>query len=233
MAEGKIEHIRQLADNELDVVIDKLNEIYSGSRLDLFMAVGKVIVDNVYDGSVDALVDRGERDPNLRALLARKEELALGKSELSRSLGVYALDDKLRNEAGISEGVAGLAKLSASHFTAVLGLDFKDQRRLLERAEKGGWTTRKMESEAAKKKAKLKAGEKRGRPPLPAFQKTVHRFGKMLADEGAFDDTDDIAEMDADEALKLYRTVTGMKLKLEELQRALEPRATGFVASEE
>jgi hypothetical protein len=233
LAEDKIEHIRALADNELDAVIDKLNEVYSQSRLSSLMAVGKIIVDNVYGGSVDALVDRGERDPNLRALLARKKELALGKSELSRSLGVYALDDKLRNEAGISEGVAGLGKLSASHFTAVLGLPFIDQRRLLERADKAGWTTRKMESEAAKKKAKLKAGERRGRPRLPSFQKTVHRFGRMLADKSAFDGTDEIAGMNADEALKLYQTVTGMKLKLEELQRALEERTPGFVASEE
>jgi hypothetical protein len=233
VAEDQGQQIEEIKADQMDAVIDELNRIHSTSRLDMFLAIGKVVVDNVYHGSVQALMERGERDPNLRALLKRKEEFSFGKSELSRSLGVFALDDRLRNEGGVSNGVAGLAKLSASHFTAVLGLDFKDQKRLLQRADDGGWTTRKLEGEAAKKRAKMRQGERRGRPPLPAFQKTVHRFRKMLSDESNFGGYDDIASMDPDEALELHETVTGMKIKLEELQQKLQERATGFVSPEE
>jgi hypothetical protein len=224
------ELIVPLDENATRELVDKINRLYSVSRLELFLEVGELVCRRVFGGDVDRMKKSRKRDENYRRVM-NDDRLTLGKAELSRSLGVFALDAELKAEG--HGGLAALQGLSASHFAAVLGLEFKTQRGLLTRAEKGSWTSKKMEQEAAKKRAKLKAGERRGRPPLPAFQKTVHRFRKMLGEESTFGGTDDIASMGPDEALELHKTVTGMKLKLEELQQKLQERATGFVSADE
>jgi hypothetical protein len=215
------ELIAPLDENATRELVDTINRLYSGSRLELFLQVGAIVCTRIFGGDVDRMMNDAKRDESYRRVVT-DSELTLGKVELSRSLGVFALDARMKADG--HEGLAALEGLSASHFAAVLGLEFKAQQSLLTRAEKGAWTSRKMEQEAAKKKAKLKAGEKRGRPTLPAFQKTIHRFAKLVDDDSAFADEDAIDELDLEKARELRLTLEKMQKRIAGLQEALARR---------
>jgi hypothetical protein len=212
-----------VSDDAIAAAAEAINNVVRDSALDALLAVGKIVIDTCYGGDLGAWKERGEADMSFRAL-AKHEGLGVSPAGLSRAVGLVELDDRL----GIRERKA----LTATHFRAVLGLPEKTQVRLLDQAEKKGWAAKDLEAQATK--ARRKKGEKRGRPPLPAFHKTVNRFAKMLeADEDTFGGLEEIEEMGEDQALQLYQTVTGMKLKLETLQEALQQRAKGFATGDD
>jgi hypothetical protein len=212
-----------VSDEAIAAAAEAINKVVRDSALEALLAVGKIVIDTCYAGDLDAWRERGDADVSFRAL-AGYEGLGVSPAGLSRAVGLVDLDDRL----GIREREA----LTATHFRAVLGLPERTQVRLLDQAEKKGWAAKQLEAQATK--ARRKKGEKRGRPPLPAFQKTVNRFAKMLdADDESFGGLEEIAEMDEDQALQLYQTVTGMKLKLEALQEALQGRAKGLTTGDD
>jgi hypothetical protein len=222
--EVETEIVFDVTDEALNALVAKLNETVTSSRLGMFMTVGKLVADNIFHGDVAALQSRGGRDPNMARLLAHTG-LEVKRSELSRSLRVFVLDDKLKG-AGVENGVLGLQHLSATHFAAVLSLKFPEQKRLLLLAQRHKWPSRKLLERVEVARQKASAEERRGRPRLPAFQKTVHQFAKLLDDEDVdrFGDTEAIAEMDLDQARELRMTLEKMQGKITELQEALASR---------
>ena len=115
------------------------------------------------------------------------------------------------------------------HHRALLPLkDEKTRERLAKKAAEKPLTGKALKSEVDKALAKQRQGEKRGRPKLPAFEKTLNQFGRALDADGAFDDLDAIDDLEPERAKELYQTVTGLKLKCEELQKALQTKVPGF-----
>jgi hypothetical protein len=137
-------------------------------------------------------------------------------SALYRAVAVYELDQRL--------GVAARKHLTFNRIRAVIGLSDAEQEKLLQQAEDEAWTTRQLEDKAAG--ARKKIGDGRGRPVLPMFVKTINKLGKLAGgDEDAFGDLDQVETLTADDATRLYQAVTGMKLRCEELQKALAKQA--------
>ena len=75
-------------------------------------------------------------------------------------------------------------------------------------------------------KLRAPAGERRGRPPLPGFVKTLNQLERMLEVEAeAFGGLEAVEELDAEEAARLYAAATAMREKCEALQGVLRGRA--------
>jgi hypothetical protein len=111
---------------------------------------------------------------------------------------------------------------------AVLALPAPEQEKLLKRAEDKGWTVQKLEAEAARVRDKSKRSSG-GRPPLPRFVKSIRALRKYAeAGDELFGDLEAVEELEAEEAEALWKTVTGLKLKCEELQKKLEGKVPGF-----
>lgn len=152
--------------------------------LSMVIRTGQIVVDIVFDGDLDSCRFDGPRSTSLRLLSERlaDEGIDLSPPGLHRAVGVYELDLRLR--------VSALKQITATHCYAVLPLPAAEQERLLKLADAEGWTTRQLE--AAVRDAETPRGERRGRPPLPRFEKSVNQLARLLADpEDAFGDLDD------------------------------------------
>jgi hypothetical protein len=116
-------------------------------------------------------------------------------------------------------------RLSLGHLRAALGAPPEQRAALLNRAEAEGWTAERLAAEAAKQRAP--AGERRGRPPLPGFVKTLNQLQRLLeGDAEAFGGLESVEALDAEEAARLYAAATAMREKCEALQGALRGRAS-------
>lgn len=208
-----------VADEVVDQVVRELNQLDLTSKILLSIQMGKLIVDRFYGGNREAWFARGAADQSFRKL-AQHEDLTVSASMLQRSCAIYELVTRL----GVD--VATWQHLSFSHVRVVLPLPADVQQKLLTKGEEQAWTVERITQEAEKHRTKRGGGRK----ALPAFVKTVNRFEKLLHDDDgrAFDGLDDIDEMDETEATRLYQAVTGMKLKCEALQKALEHKTPGF-----
>jgi hypothetical protein len=205
-------------DNVIDEVAEKLNELTRLRGLELAAEMGKVVIDNFFDGDLEAYRSRGIRDASLRKL-AKHPKLGISPTTLYRSIETFALSDRLGNPEW--------KNLTTSHVRAVLGLKEEDQQKLLTQAEDKGWTAQQLQTQAAKSKKKIADG--RGRPPLPRFQKSLQQMGKFFADpDDSFGDTEKLDELEDDVALSLFKTVTDAKSKIDELQKQLQKRVRGL-----
>lgn len=209
-----------VTDDVIDEVAAAIRDMQHERGLKLAYDIGKLVVDRFYGGDIEELHRRGAKDASLRKL-AEHPALDRSRSWLHQSIGIYALVER-------RGGVHTCGHLGSSHVRAVLALPHKDQDKLLEKAQEQGWTVKELEAEAKKVHEHTKQG-KGGRPALPRFVKSVHAL-KRFVDEGddLFGDLDQVDELDDDEATLLYQTITGLKLKCEELQGKLQPKVPGF-----
>lgn len=208
-----------LPDDVIDAIAVEINGLARFSVLDLARDVGTVLVTRFYDGKLDAWRSRGAKDASFRKLAAKadKGELSVSAAGLYRAVALVELESRL--------GVSTWKHLSMSHVRLVFGLPEAVQRTILLEADEDGWTVERIQKEADK----VRAHDGRGRKPDPAFVKSIRRLGKLLADDGGwFDDLDKVEGLDAEEVEALWKTVTGMKLKCEELQKRLAVRVPGF-----
>lgn len=206
-------------DHVVDAVYEQIQDLHRGATLELWNRIGELIISSFYGGELAAWRERGPKDSSFRKLASRFEDSDISASRLSRMVGVHELSQRL--------GVASLQQLSTTHLAAVLGLPDAEQKRLIEQAAEKNLTTRELRERA--QAARKKAGDGRGRPPLPAFVKTINILGKLVeSGEDAFGDIDKVEDLDEEESTRLYQAVTGMRLRCEKLQKLLEPRTAGF-----
>lgn len=212
----------RVTDDAIAETVAKLNTLARDTVLNMALEMGRIVVEDIYDGDLDAWRSKGVKDTSYRKL-AEHSDLAISPAGLSRACGLYELCER--------EGVSTLEHLTASHGYEVLGLPSAKQKRLLADARKKSWSVAELREQA--KKARTKDG--RGRPPLPGFEKSLNRMAKLLeSPEESFGGLDEehLGKLDAEKALQLYQTATGMKLQLEALQEALKTRVPGFAPSE-
>lgn len=210
---GETETDREL----LDQAVHDLNRIYTEKGLETVLALGQYILDTFFAGNPATFQARGSEHVTFRELAAR-DDLHVSYATLWRAVSVV---DQMKQ---LPEPVA--RQLPPTHHAALLPL--KDEKKKAELATKAvdkGWSKQELEREVRKVKGKSAAG----RPPLPRFVKTVHHFGKLLQDaDETFGDLEDVDDLDPQEAQALWQSVTGMKLKCEELQKALQRKVPGF-----
>ncbi len=205
------------APSEIARVAQGIRELHRHHGLRLIFNVGRLIVDELYAGDSAAVHQRGPKDSPL-SLLASQPNSPFSKSQLSRAVAVYEALAPLGD-------VATWQHLSASHVRVVLTLPAPNQKELLRRAESEEWSVRQLEAKAQGAKGKTRSG---GRPPLPRFVRSIHALEKYVVEPAiVFGDLEAVDELDAEEARRLYRTVTSMKLRCEELQKALRDKVQG------
>ncbi len=155
----------------MDTVVRELNEALRGSTMDLHLRIGQLVIDRLYGGDLNAWRAQGPKEASFERLAARAgHDLLVSASSLYRAVALFELTERL--------AISKWKSLGVSHLRAVLGLPDRDQRPLLSAAEREKWTVKRLEAEVSKLRSS--ADRRRGRPPLPAFIKTVHRIAKAL-----------------------------------------------------
>ncbi|MBI4438218.1 hypothetical protein HY631_04670 [Candidatus Uhrbacteria bacterium] len=210
----------------VDQVVAHVNRVASVKGMETVLEIGAVVLDKMFDGDPANFRRRGEEHLSFRELASRNEagELHVSHSFIWRAVSV------LEQYRLLPETVR--AALPYTHHTLLLPVkDEAAKVQLAQRAAEAGWSKRKLEEEVQKVRAKAKGDSKAGRPPLPRFVKAIHRFQKLLVTpDETFGDLDRVDQLTEDEAAALYQAVTGMKLRCEKLQQALQVKVPGFAA---
>src|SRR5262249_42992190 len=128
----------------LDRVARQVNEICRCATFDLSLRIGAVIINELYDGSIELWEKEGSRRPMYRKLAARGD-LLLSPSGLCRAVAVHALCERLG-------GRARWRHLSTSHLQEILPLDRPQQERLIQIAEAERWTVAQLRSEVLRRR---------------------------------------------------------------------------------
>lgn len=214
-----------ITDETVDNLVAELTTIHRERSIDLALAIGETVVKRFYAGDVSKLHDRSKQDTSLR-MLASHPDLPVSATSLYQSVALYEFAER-------TQLVSTCEHLGVSHYRLLLGLPEKAQKRLATQAEKHRWTVKKLEEKtrAERKKNPRSAG---GRPVLPTFVKSIHALRKYAdAKSDLFGDLEQLDGMDEKDAAELYQTVTGLKLRLAELQEKLQEKVPGFTAAED
>lgn len=212
------------SEHVIEGVVETLNTMQRAAGFDFARAVGRVVLDSLYGGDMNAWRLRGESDASYRKLRehADKDELKISAVALYRSMALIELEDRLQ--------ITDWKNLNITHIRSVFGLPDDQQKKLLTTAQAKGWDGERLEAEVAK--VRKKEGDKRGRPPLPAFVKGIGALRRVIepgdGKPDPFGDLELAEELDAEEAQALWQTVTGVKIKCEEIQKKLAGRIPGF-----
>jgi len=209
----------QEADDELiDTVVHGLNEIYEEKGLETACLVGRAILANFFDGDPENFRKKGKRHASFRKL-AEREDLRFGYGFLWSSVAVVAQLEELPEDL--------VKALPLSHHKLLLPLKKKDKLQLAEKAVEDGWSKRELDEEAAKVRRKYLRGDRRGRPPYPAFVKGFSRIRKAIEAAGSERITvRSFDHYDADEARELLdgleQDLKTLKAVREKVRRALK-----------
>ena len=179
------------------------------------VAIGRIVLERLYGGSLDRWRDRGPKDGSLRRLAAALEARgARGVSASALQQAVATLDIEQR------VGVTGRPPLTASHVRAVIGLPEARHELLLGTAEAKNWTAERTDVAAARERKKL--ATRPGRPPRPMFVKTLDRWQRELADRhtlfAGLEELDALSEADS---RRMQATVAAMRDHCDALLAAL------------
>jgi hypothetical protein len=202
------------SDDQVAATVQRLCTLQDKAKLDLAISVGREVVDGIYGGDIEALRSRDQKMQSLRKLAAHPD-LPFSVTTLFYSVGVYELTDRLG-------GVHAREHLTATHYRLALALPEGDQQRLLDKAEREMWTTRKLEEAAGKLKSKgRRAG---GRPPLRGVTKgvgAIHRL--VMAKKDVLFDLGDVETLGPEDAHELFSQVMDVTAELERLKERLRP----------
>lgn len=213
-----------VADDVIDEVVSTLNGWQRVAGFAFARQVGQLLIDKFYAGDVSAWRSRQEKDASFRKLKQRADEGALQISapSLYRSVALVELEDRI--------GAVDKVHLTMTHVREVFGLPAEQQAKLLTAAAEKGWSIQDMEKAAGK--VRKKEGDGRGRPALPTFVKSISALARIIAqddgDPDPFGDMDALDQITEEQAQALWQTVTGVKLKCEEIQKKLAVKVPGF-----
>jgi hypothetical protein len=142
-------------DQRLAEVAGEIGAIMRRTGLDRTLAIGALVLDRFFDGSVDLWRDRRNHKNNSVRRLAQRPDCPLSRSSLNQAIGIHAVTKAL-------PCVLALAHIDSSHIGAVLSLSPPDQERWLTQANAARWNVRQLKDGIRAERAAQ--GERRGRP---------------------------------------------------------------------
>lgn len=148
----------------LDEVAVELREILRKTGLDRTLAIGALVLNRFFDGSVAAWKDRRNHKNNSVRRLASRPTCPLSRSSLNRAIGIYAVTCTL-------PFVTNCNRVDASHIGVVLPLAVSDQELWLRRAHAECWSVRELRD--AIRQHRRDQGERRGRPHLAPTKRAL------------------------------------------------------------
>ena len=193
-------------------VLTALRGLCGPNPQDSCLCAGELVIRECYGGSLEVWREKGPKTAIFRKLI-RHPELPLSPSALYRAVAVFELRERF---AG-----CGWQRLGASHFRSVIGLTPVEQQELLHQAEQSRWTAARLEAIASK--YRLRAQERRGRPPLPRFVKVIHQLKRLVARKDqeltGFEALPDLA---VDTVLELRTALVDFAAECHRLQQRLD-----------
>lgn len=213
---------RSEVDAELiDSVAAKVRGAYREGGLATLLAVGQIVLDEMFGGAVDSFKTSVKSHQSFRAL-SKRSDLGISASNLWYAVALH------ENVKVLGEEDAHKLASSAHRLLAHVP-DTSERRKLAEKAIEKGLTIKELGALIKAKQVKDPAKPKRGRPPLAAavkqlndIERTASRLTKVKPD--SVGDVE-IAEAKAmlKSARKLREAVTAW---LSEMEVELEKRAT-------
>jgi hypothetical protein len=208
------------SDDLLDEAVDRINRIFVRQGVEVALDVGRYVLDTFFDGDPDRVGDRGKDSPTFQALSAR-EDLRMRPGWIWRAVRLVVQLQALPEAAA--------TELPYTHHTLLLPIHSEDAKaELAQLAIDEGLSTREFEAKVKEARRAEKTDKRGGRKPLPAFVKTIRKVGRLVQDDDLWGDQEGIDDLDPEGAEVLYRAVTSMKLRCEELQKALQHKVPGF-----
>jgi len=207
------------SDDLIDEAVDRINRIYVRKGMEVVLEVGQYVLDTFFEGDPERVGDRGKDSPTFQALSAR-EDLRMKPAWIWRAVRLVVQLGALPEAAA--------AELPYTHHTLLLPVRDPDTKaRLAQLAIDEGLSSRDFEIRVKEARQSEKTDKRGGRKRLPAFVKTIGKVRKLVADDDLWGDLEQIEELDSEAAQELYQAVTGMKLKCEQLQQALQHKVPG------
>ncbi len=178
--------------------------------------VGKIIVEELYQGERP---EHGRRGVTTFRKISQNMNGRMSAQALYRCAAIYEMCKTL--------GVRPKWEhLGMSHLSLVLGLTTAQQKRLINVAEKGGWSVERLRQEAGKLRANKKT--RKGRKPLPKFAKALHQLDRFVdGRESLTGDLTEVRELERPKIKDMLRKVTTVQKQLASVQKELTKAARG------
>lgn len=194
---------------EVERAVLRISTMMYGTSLQLALAIGRVVIEDLYDNDLSRWRLRGPKDYSLRQL-ATDPRLTISASALYRAIGIYELKVRMPDHPLWEQ-------LTACHLRAVLGLPEAEQTQLLERATKERWSIPAIEQAAGTTRAQHK-NSRGGRPRKPRFARSIEFAEKALSDDDVvFGDLDALDEMTPQQRAELARRLQFVRQRCDEL----------------
>jgi hypothetical protein len=151
--------------------VNQLRQLERRSGLNRMIAIGRLILEQFFDGSAAAWRERRKNKNNSVRRLAQHPSCPLSHSSLNQALGVYVTVRALPS-------VQTFKHVGACHIIAVLHLTEAAQLLWLERAEEELWSVRQLK--AAVLASRRLEGERRGRPKTSVGRARVAKLKRSV-----------------------------------------------------
>lgn len=203
------------SDSRIERTTVKIRDIVGGTHLQMALAIGRIVIEEIFDGDLTRWRQRGPKDPSLRQLAA-DPRLTISASALYRSIGIYELKSRFADHPM-------WLKLTACHLRAVLGLPEAEQGRLLDLATAEAWTSQALEQAASVSRDNHKTS-RGGRPRKLMLVRAIESAERALVenDEAEVASGDALDELSADQRRDLLRRVRLLRERCSTLAAALE-----------
>jgi hypothetical protein len=203
---------RKKPDPELvERTYSKLRALQISVTLELAIAIGRTIVETLYQGDIRAWRRHGKHETSLRQLAFRfrSETHGMSTAALHRGIAAYELDRRL--------GLSARKHLTATHVRAIAAAPRSEQERLLRCVECEGWSTRTLELEIARRTSD-DVFRRVGRPRLSRVVKAARLMSAALDELDACAD----ASMSDEDRRLLSQTMAVWREQLAGLQQKID-----------
>jgi hypothetical protein len=186
------------------------------------ISVGRLIVERLYGGDLDAARARRRKDRSLRRL-QRHPDLPFPPSMVSRSISTYLLS---RRRVDLLD----IKNLGASHLQELLGLAPSEQDHFLERLASEVWSVERLRAEIAKTHG---TKERPGRLRRPTCVRQLRRLERAVESRALVADMQHIEQLALPELVRLLRTAKALCTQAEQITLALGARVKAVKCTNE
>jgi hypothetical protein len=159
-------------DAAFETVVGEICAVLRRAGLDRTLAIGSLILDRFFEGSVEAWRARRNNKNNSVRRLAQRPDCPLSRSSLNRAIGICAVTKAVPS-------VLKLVHIEAGHIGIVLPLEAHEQEAWLVKANAHRWSVRQLR-DAILRERRLR-GERRGRPRASRWQQALSASRGSLA----------------------------------------------------